>query len=97
MMKNPPHPGLLLAESLQALEIGIAEAAGHLCVSRVTLSRITSGRAAITSDLALRLERAGLSTASFWMTLQVSYDLSQARRKKQPKVIPLQQRPGQAA
>jgi hypothetical protein len=72
MMKNPPHPGLLLAESLRALELG-------------------------SSDLALRLETAGLSTASFWMALQVAYDLSHARRKKQPKIIPLQERPGQAA
>jgi antitoxin HigA-1 len=97
MMKNPPHPGLLLAESLRALELGITEAARRLGISRVSLSRVTNGRAAISSDLALRLETAGLSSARFWMALQVNYDLQQARSKKQPKVLPLQQRPGQAA
>ena len=97
MMKNPPHPGLLLAESLRALELGIAEAARRLGMSRVSLSRVANGRAAISSDLALRLESAGLSTARFWMALQVSYDLSQARSKKRPKVVPLRERPGQAA
>jgi addiction module HigA family antidote len=96
MMKNPPHPGLLFAESLRALELGIAEAARRLGMSRVSLSRVANGRAAISSDLALRLETAGLSTARFWMALQVAYDLSHARRKKQPKIIPLQERPGQA-
>jgi antitoxin HigA-1 len=97
MMKNPPHPGLLLAESLRELELGIAEAARRLGMSRVSLSRVANGRAAISSDLALRLESAGLSTARFWMALQVAYDLAQARQKKQPKVLPLQPRTGQAA
>jgi addiction module HigA family antidote len=88
-MKTPQNPGLLLSESLRALELGIAEAARRLGMSRVSLSRVANGRAAISSDLALRLESADLSTASFSMALQVAYDLSYARRKKQPKVIPL--------
>lgn len=77
--------------------MGIAEAARRLGMSRVSLSRVANGRAAISTDLALRLETAGLSTARFWMALQLAYDLSHARRKKQPRIIPLQERPGQAA
>jgi len=40
--------------------------------------------------LAIRLERAGVSTARFWMTLQTNYELAQAEQRKQPPVQPLQ-------
>jgi plasmid maintenance system antidote protein VapI len=36
------------------------------------------------------LERAGVSTARFWMTLQANYELAQAEKRKQPKVQRLQ-------
>lgn len=91
MMKNPPHPGELLREDvLLPLGIEVTDAAQRLGMSRTTLSRVINGRAGISPDLALRLERAGVSTARFWMTLQANYELAQAARRKQPKVQPLQ-------
>ena len=92
MMHNPPHPGELLKDSFgkDGLNISIAEAARSLGVSRVALSRVVNGRAAISPDLAIRLEAANLSTARIWLEVQAGYDLSQALKKKQPKVIALQ-------
>jgi len=91
MMKNPPHPGELLREDvLGLLGIEVTDAAQRLGMSRTTLSRIINGRAGISPDLAIRLERAGASTARFWMTLQANYELAQAKRRRQPKVKPLQ-------
>jgi addiction module HigA family antidote len=91
MLKNHPHPGELLREDvLRPLGIGVTDAAERLGMSRVALSRILNGRAAISPDVAIRLERAGVSTARFWMTLQANYDLSQAAGRKQPPVKPLQ-------
>lgn len=91
MMKNPPHPGELLREDvLQPLGIEVNEAAQRLGLSRTTLSRVINGRAGISPDLAVRLERAGVSTARFWMTLQTNYELAQAEKRKQPKVQRLQ-------
>lgn len=91
MMKNHPHPGELLREDvLIPLGIEITEAAQRLGMSRTTLSRVINGRAGISPDLALRLERAGVSTARFWMTLQANYELAKAKRRKQPKVQRLQ-------
>ncbi len=90
MMKNHPHPGEILREDvLTPLGLGVTESAERLGVSRVTLSRVLNGRAGISPELALRLERAGVSTARFWITLQANYDLSQAMRRKQPRVKPL--------
>lgn len=91
MMKNPPHPGELLREDvLSPLGIEVTEAAQRLGMSRTTLSRVIHGRAGISPDLAVRLERAGVGTARFWMTLQSNYELAQAERRRQPKVQPLQ-------
>lgn len=90
-MKNPPHPGELLREDvLQPLGIEVTEAAERLGLSRTTLSRGINGRAGISPDLAIRLERAGVSTARFWMTLQANHELAKAEQRQQPKVRRLQ-------
>lgn len=87
MMKNPPHPGELLREDVLApLGISVSEAAARLGMSRVALSRVLNGRAAISPDLALRLERAGVSTARAWLAMQSNYDLARAEERPQPPV-----------
>ncbi len=91
MMHNHPHPGELLREDvLVPLGIEITEAAQRLGMSRTSLSRVVNGHAGISPDLAVRLERAGVGTARFWMMLQANYELSRAEQREQPKVIPLQ-------
>ncbi|MGE4370935.1 MAG: HigA family addiction module antitoxin [Burkholderiaceae bacterium] len=84
-MHNPPHPGETLREDvLPALGLSVAEAARQLGVSRVALSRVLHGRAAVSVDLARRLE-AWLRkpdgrgpSAETWLRGQVHYDLWQA-------------------
>ena len=87
MMKNPPHPGELLRQDVLApLGLSVKEAAQRLGMSRVALSRVLNGRAAISPDLAVRLERAGVSTARAWVMMQANYDLAQAMLHEQPPV-----------
>lgn len=87
MMKTPPHPGIMLRNDvLTPLGYGVTEAARKLGMSRVALSRVVNGRAGISPELAIRLEEAGVSTARFWMNLQVNYDLAQARGQGHPSV-----------
>ncbi len=70
------HPGEMLREVLDdKLRLPVAEAARRLHLSRQTLHAILAGRQAITSDVALRLERLGAGSARFWMDMQVGYDL----------------------
>lgn len=91
MMMNPPHPGELLKEDvITALGLSVTETAERLGMSRVALSRVLNGRAAISPDLALRLEMAGVSTARAWLAMQVNYDLEQAKLHPQPPVKALQ-------
>ncbi|MBF1996247.1 HigA family addiction module antitoxin [Serratia symbiotica] len=90
MMKYPPHPGELLREDvINALGLSVTQVAEHLGMSRVSLSRVINGHAAVSSDLALRLEMAGISTARAWLAMQLNYDLAQARQHPQPKIHPL--------
>lgn len=87
MMKLPPHPGELLREDVLApLRLSVTQAAERLGMSRVALSRVLNGRAAVSPDLAVRLERAGASTARAWLAMQANYDLAQAMDREQPKI-----------
>ena len=80
-MKNPPHPGRSIRENcLERLGLSVTEAAAVLGVARHTLSRVLNGHAAISPDMAIRLEKAGWSSADFWLRRQTSYDLAQARK-----------------
>jgi len=84
-MHNSPHPGETLREDvLPALGLSVAEAARQLGVSFVALSRVLHGRAAISVDLARRLE-AWLRkpdgrgpSAETWLRGEVTYELWQA-------------------
>lgn len=91
MMKTPPHPGTMLRDDvLKPFDLTVTTAAQKLGMSRVALSRVVNGHAGISPDLAIRLERAGISTARFWMTLQTNYELALALEHDQPVVERLQ-------
>ena len=51
-----------------------------LGVARHTLSRVLNGKAGISAEMAIRLEKAGWSNADHWLRLQTAYDLAQARQ-----------------
>ena len=81
---NPPHPGEVLREDvLPALGFTITDAAAQLGVTRAALSRVLNGKAGISPEMALRLERwLGVQRggrAGAWVAQQASYDLWQAR------------------
>ena len=83
-MHNPPHPGLVLREYLGT--VTVTEAALKLGVNRVTLSRVISGAAGISADMAYRLGE-GLGTSpELWAGMQLQYDLYQAGKLKRPRI-----------
>lgn len=89
-MKNPPHPGEIIAEDVLAeLGLSVVEAASRLGISRVTLSRVINGHAGVSPNLAVRLERAGISTARAWLALQSNYDLARELQINLHEVKPL--------
>ncbi len=83
VMKYPPHPGRSIKQNcLDALGLNVTEAAKVLGVARHTLSRVINGHAAISPEMAIRLEKAGWSNADFWLRLQAAYGLAQARKRE---------------
>lgn len=92
-MHNPPHPGETLREDiLPALGLSVTEAADQLGVARPTLSKVLNGRAAISPEMALRLEKwLGVENggrADVWLAEQTAYDLWHAREKFSAEVKP---------
>jgi antitoxin HigA-1 len=86
-MHNPPHPGEILQDTVLAEgRISISELAANLGVSRVALSRVVNGKAAVSADMALRLSAALGTSAESWLQMQGAYDLWQASKKHRPKV-----------
>ena len=80
-MIDPPHPGRSIRENcLEPLGLSVTETARVLGVARHTVSRVLNGHAAISPEMALRLEKAGWSNAEFWLRRQTTYDLVQARK-----------------
>jgi addiction module HigA family antidote len=84
-MHNPPHPGETLRDDvLPALGLTVTDAATQLGVTRATLSRVLNGKAAISPEMALRLERwLGIERggrASVWLAMQSARDLWVAER-----------------
>ena len=85
-MFNPPHPGLTLRDDvLPALGLSVTDAAQQLGVSRVALSRVLNGRAAISPEMALRIEAwlgaARGGDARLWLAEQTAYDMWQAEQR----------------
>jgi addiction module HigA family antidote len=78
-MKNPAHPGRLLADDLEALGLTVAEGAKGLGVTRQQLYNVINAKSAITAEMAVRLEKAIGGTADGWLGMQQAYDLAQIR------------------
>jgi antitoxin HigA-1 len=80
-MKNPPHPGELIGDTLDELGVSISAAAKGLGISRQQLHNLIAGRSAITPEMAVKLEKAIGSTANAWLKMQMNYDLARVRKQ----------------
>ncbi len=79
-MKNPPHPGEIIREEIiEALGLTVTSAADILGVRRATLSDVTNGKASVSAEMALRLEKAFGVSMDLLLKMQAGYDAAQAR------------------
>lgn len=80
-MKNPRHAGEIIREEvLGALGLSVTRAAKILGVRRATLSDVTNGKASVSAEMALRLEKAFGGSMDLLLKMQAGYDAAQARR-----------------
>lgn len=80
-MKNPPHPGELIGDSLAEIDVSVSAAAKGLGITRQQLHNLIAGRSGITPEMAVKLEKAIGSTADTWLRMQMNYDLAKVRKR----------------
>ena len=81
-MKNPPHPGdFIRTEIIEPAGLSVTAAAA-LQVSRPALSSLLNGKADLSGDMALRIEKAFGVKMDTLMRMQSAYDIAQTRKRE---------------
>lgn len=76
------HPGALVRNNcLNRFNLSVTEGARMLGVSRQALTNLLSGKAGISPEMAIRLDRVFGGGAETWLQRQVIYDLEEARKR----------------
>ena len=89
-MKNPAHPGgFVKSEIVEPLGLSVTAAAQALGVTRATLSTLLNEHSPLSSEMALRIEKAFGVSMDTLMRMQNSYDIAKARKREgEIKVLP---------
>ena len=82
--RPPTHPGEMLREEfLVPMDISQRDLADAIHVPYQRINEIVNGKRGITPSTALRLEKFLGMSASFWLNLQLRWDLYFAQRAEQ--------------
>jgi antitoxin HigA-1 len=82
LLEAPLHPGEVLKELyLVPLQISAIALSARLGVPRTRIERLVKGTTSMTPDTALRLARVFNTTASYWMNMQVNYDMVEVSKQ----------------
>ena len=80
-MLNPPHPGdFIRTEIIEPRGLSVTGAARLLLVSRPALSSLLNGKADLSGNMALRIEKAFGVKMETLMRMQASYDIARTRQ-----------------
>jgi addiction module HigA family antidote len=83
---KPTHPGVFVRdEILEPLHLSIARAADVLGVRRATLSELVNGKAALSPEMALRIEKAFGVSMDTLLRMQAWFD-SHAMRERADQI-----------
>ncbi|WP_323118264.1 HigA family addiction module antitoxin [Burkholderia alba] len=92
-MVNPEflHPGALIRQNcLARFNLSVTDGARVLGVSRQALTNLLTGKAGISPEMALRLDKAFGGGAETWLQRQLLHDLAKARlRFDELNVVPM--------
>ena len=78
---RPVHPGEVLRDDLDELDMSAAELARRIEVPVNCITEILNGRRSVTADTALRLGRFFGTSGKFWLNLQKHYELRIAEQE----------------
>jgi len=81
--REPTHPGeMLLEEFMKPMEISQRDLADGIRVPYQRVNELVNRRRGVTPSTALRLAKFFGNSASFWMNLQLRWDLYRAKRSE---------------
>ena len=92
MPRKPIHPGEILKDELDGLNMSAAELARAVKVPANRISQILTGKRNISADTALRLGKLFGTGPQFWLNLQTAYELDLVKAGGGPDlsaIIPL--------
>jgi len=94
-LMTPAHPGgFIRNEIIEPLALSVTAAAAALGVTRATLSTLLNERSSLSSEMALRIEKAFGVSMDTLMRMQNSYDIALARKREgEIKVAPYKCQP----
>ena len=85
---RPVHPGEILQDELDTLEMSARALAKALGIPTNRVTTILNGTRSITADTALRLSRYFGTGPEIWMNLQINHDLGMADKENGKQIRP---------
>ena len=86
----PTHPGeILLEEFLKPLGISQVAFAAHISVPVQRINELVRGKRGVTPETAWLLSQALNTTPEFWLNLQMAFDLTQYRPRRDVQALKL--------
>lgn len=80
-MANHPRPGDIIQESLDELNVSLREFARAMEIAPSTASRLLTGKAALTPEMAIKLSVVIGSSPQMWLNLQNAWSLAEAEKR----------------
>ena len=82
-MARPAHPGRFIRmEIIEPLNLSVTRAAEIIGVTRPALSALLNGRASLSPDMALRIEKAFGPKMDTLLRMQTAYDIAETRDRE---------------
>ncbi|MSO93129.1 MAG: addiction module antidote protein, HigA family [Rhodospirillales bacterium] len=82
-MARPSHPGQFIRmEIIEPLGLSVTDAAKALGVTRPALSALLNGRAALSPEMALRVEKAFGPKMDTLLRMQTAFEIYEARQRE---------------
>ncbi len=74
---TPIHPGEILKDELEEIELSQTALAKHIGVLPKTINEICRGKRGISAEMAVKLSKSLGGSPQFWLNLQNNWELSQ--------------------
>ncbi|MDE9495815.1 HigA family addiction module antidote protein [Xenorhabdus bovienii] len=74
-MVNPAHPGEIIGEILEDMNMSLRQFAKVMDITLSTASQLLSGHTSVTLEIALKLSVVIGSTPETWLKIQANYSL----------------------